>query len=136
MTSPTAARLSRAMVPIARDIARLGFNIVATSGTARALRAVGVDCEEIEKIHEGSHSILDRIAAGEISFMINTPFGTATRGDGYELRAAAVRHGLVYVTTLAGAQAMVAGMEVVSNTGLDVIALQDLPQWEAPAPVA
>ena len=129
-------RDKRAMVPIARDIARLGFNIVATSGTARALRAVGVDCEEIEKIHEGSHSILDRIAAGEISFMINTPFGTATRGDGYELRAAAVRHGLVYVTTLAGAQAMVAGMEVVSNPGLDVIALQDLPQWEAPAPVA
>ena len=126
-------RDKRAVVPIARDIARLGFSIVATSGTARALRAVGIECEEIKKIHEGSHSILDRIAAGEISFMINTPFGNATRGDGYELRMAAVRHGVTYVTTLAGAQAMVAGMEVVSDTGLDVIALQDLPRWEPSA---
>ena len=95
------------------------------------LRAVGVECEEIGKIHEGSSSIMDRIAAGEISFMINTPFGTATRGDGYELRMAAVRHGVTYVTTLAGAQAMVAGMEVVRDAGLKVIALQDLPQHVA-----
>ena len=117
--------------PIARDIARLGFKIAATEGTARALRAVGVECEEIGKIHEGSSSIMDRIAAGEISFMVNTPFGTATRGDGYELRMAAVRHGVTYVTTLAGAQAMVAGMEVVRDAGLKVIALQDLPQHVA-----
>ena len=124
-------RDKRELVPIARDIARLGFSIAATEGTARALRAVGVECEEIGKIHEGSSSIMDRIAAGEISFMINTPFGTATRGDGYELRMAAVRHGVTYVTTLAGAQAMVAGMEVVRDAGLKVIALQDLPQHVA-----
>ncbi len=124
-------RDKRDVVPIVRDIAKMGFNIVATSGTARALQAVGVDCERIDKIHEGSNSIIDRIAAGEIALMINTPFGTASRGDGYELRAAAVRFGLTYVTTLAAAQAMVAGMEVAAD-GLDVIALQDLPQWEPP----
>ncbi|WP_172135527.1 carbamoyl-phosphate synthase large subunit [Adlercreutzia sp. ZJ473] len=122
-------RDKRNMVPIARDIARLGFKIVATTGTARALRAVGIECEEVGKIHEGGTSIIDRIAAGEVSLLINTPFGTATRGDGYEMRAAAVRHGVTYVTTLAGAQAMVAGMEFMRHSGLDVIALQDLPQW-------
>lgn len=123
-------RDKRSLVPIARDIARLGFSIVATAGTAQALRAAGVECEEVGKIHEGSSSIMDRIADGTISFMVNTPFGTATRGDGYELRMAAVRHGVTYTTTLAGAQAMVAGMEVVRDSGLKVIALQDLPQWE------
>ena len=101
-----------------------------TEGTARALRAVGVECEQVKKIHEGSTSIIDQIANGQIALIINTPFGNATRGDGYEIRAAAVRHGVTYVTTLAGAQAMVSGMEVVRETGLDVIALQDLPQWE------
>ncbi len=123
-------RDKREMVPIARDIKRLGFDIVATRGTAQALEAVGISCEVIEKLHEGSDSILERIAGGRIAFMVNTPFGGATRDDGYELRMAAVRHGITCITTVAGAQAMVAGMEVVRESGLDVIALQDLPQWE------
>ena len=48
----------------------------------------------------------------------------------YELRTGAVRHGVPYATTLAGAQAMAQAMEVTSATGLDIVALQDLPQWE------
>ncbi len=124
-------RDKRNVVPIVRDIAQLGFKIMATSGTAKALQAAGIECECVDKIHEGSNSIIDRISSGEVSFVINTPFGNVSRGDGYELRAAAVRYGLSYVTTLAAAQAMVAGM-VVAADGLDVIALQDLPQWEAP----
>lgn len=123
-------RDKRALVPIAREIKRMGFKIVATGGTARALRAAGVDCKEVRKVSEGSPNIIDRIASGEISFMINTPFGHATRSDGYELRTAAVRHGMSYVTTLSGAQALVAGMEVAREVGLDIVALQDLPQWE------
>ena len=123
-------RDKREMVPIARDIARLGFAIVATAGTARALEAVGVPCEVVEKLHEGSGSILERIASGEVAFIVNTPLGSATRDDGYELRMAAVRHGITCITTVAGAQAMVAGMEVVRDGGLGIIALQDLPQWE------
>ena len=124
-------RDKRSMVPIIRDIARLGFRIVATSGTARALRAVGVECEEIGKLYEGSSNIVDRIANGDIALIINTPYGFMTRDDSYELRMAAVRHGVSYITTLAGAQAMAAGMEVARERDLDVIALQDLPQWDA-----
>lgn len=120
----------RNITAIARSVARLGFSLVATTGTARALRASGIECEEVGKIHAGSHTILDRIASGEIVLMINTPFGSSTNTDGYEMRAACVRHGVSYCTTLAGAQALIAGMEAVRETGLDVIALQDLPQWE------
>ncbi len=124
-------RDKRNLVSIARDISRLGFNILATSGTARTLESAGIPCTSVGKIYEGSHDVIDKIANGEIVFMINTPMGSATRDDGYELRAAAVRHGITYVTTLAAAQALVAGMEVASvGGGLDVIALQDLPQWE------
>lgn len=123
-------RDKRNVTPIARDLKRLGFTILATAGTARALRAAGVDCEEVGKIYLGSNTAVDRIASGEITFMINTPMGSATRDDGYELRAAAIRHGVSYATTLAAAQAMVAGMEAVQNGPLDPVCLQDLPRWE------
>ena len=106
-----------------------GAEIISTGGTARALRAAGVDCEDVKKVHEGAPNVLDRIAAGEIALMINTPFGHATRADGYELRLEAVKHGVTHVTNLAGAQAMVAGMEMARANGLTVVALQDLPQW-------
>ena len=69
------------------------------------------------------------IAAGEVDLMINTPFGHGARGDGYELRLAAVRHGVTYATTIAAAQAFAAAMEVAREDGLDIVALQDLPQF-------
>ncbi len=116
----------RAIAPIARDIVRLGFSIVATTGTARTLRAFGVECQEVQKIHEGTPNVLDMIADGQIVFMINTPFGHATRDDGYELRLEAVKQGVTHVTNLAGAQAMVAGMEAARTEGLGIIALQDI----------
>ena len=123
-------RDKRAVVSIARDIVRLGFHVVATAGTARTLRAAGIECDEVKKVHEGSPNVRDMIAAGEVALMINTPFGHATRADGYELRLEAVKHGVTHVTNLAGAQAMVAGMEVARSAGLTAVALQDLPQWE------
>lgn len=98
----------RAVAFIARELVRLGFSLLATEGTSAVLRASGVPCEVTGKIHEGKSSVVDAIAAGEISLMINTPLGVATRDDGYELRRAAVRHGITYATTLAAAQALIA----------------------------
>ena len=92
----------------------------------RMLRASGVPCEVTGKIHEGASSVVDAIAAGEISLMINTPLGVATRDDGYELRRAAVRHGITYATTLAAAQALIAGMQAARAGELDVAPLQEL----------
>ena len=123
-------RDKRNFVSVARALERLGFKLVATSGTARALIANGIDCEVVGKIHEGEHSLMDRIASGEIHLIVNTPFGDRTRSDGYEIRTAAIRHGVSHMTTLAGAQAMVAGMEVAKKRGIQVVALQDLPQWD------
>ena len=120
----------RAVAFIARELVRLGFSLLATEGTAAVLRASGVPCEVTGKIHEGASSVVDAIAAGEISLMINTPLGVATRDDGYELRTEAVKHGITQVTNLAGAQAMVAGMEAARARKLPVVALQDLPQWQ------
>ena len=95
-------------------------------GTSAVLRASGVPCEVTGKIHEGKSSVVDAIAAGEISLMINTPLGVATRDDGYELRRAAVRHGITYATTLAAAQALIAGMQAARAGELDVAPLQEL----------
>ncbi len=124
----------RAIVSLIRDVERMGFGIVATQGTAKVLRASGIDCLEVSKIHEADAadgegerpSALDLICDGKISLIINTPFGTATRSDGYEIRSAAVRHGICHTTTLAGAQAMIAGMEAARQGTVGVIALQDL----------
>ncbi|MEF2896597.1 MAG: carbamoyl phosphate synthase large subunit, partial [Senegalimassilia anaerobia] len=125
-------RDKRGIVPIARDFVRLGFHIVATEGTSRALRAAGVDCTPVKKISEGEPNVLDMLIAGDIALMINTPFGHATRDDGYELRTEAVKHGVTQITTLAGAQAMAAGLEAMRANGLSAIALQDLPQHPLP----
>ena len=128
-------RDKRAIVSIARDFARLGFHIVATGGTARTLQAAGVECDVVKKIHEGEPNVRDLISSGEVSLLVNTPFGHATRADGYELRTEAVRHGITQVTNLAGAQAMVAGIEAARRNGLHVVALQDLPHTDlAPEP--
>ena len=119
-------RDKRSVISIARDISRLGMKIVATSGTARALSAAGVECQEVRKVNEASPNIGDMVAAGEVCLMINTPFGSETLHDGYELRLEAIKHGVTQATTMAGAQAMVAGLEASRNNKLKVVALQDL----------
>ncbi len=121
-------RDKRAVLPIARDLANLGFKIVSTSGTAKALRAAGIEVEVVRRMSEMHPNIGDTIAAGDISFMINTPGGAGTRNDGFKLRAAAVRHGLCYVTTLSAASAFVSAIQLVQRSKLEAFALQDLAQ--------
>jgi len=124
-----ADRDKRSIVSIARDFARLGFEVVSTGGTAKTLAASGVACRKVNKIGVGHPDIADMIAEGEVRLMVNTPFGHGSRGDGYKLRLAAVRHGVTYATTIAAAQALAAAMEVARADGLHIVALQDLPQW-------
>ncbi len=122
-----ADRDKRYIASIARDFSRLGFGIVSTGGTAKTLAASGVPCRKVNKVSEGHPNVADMIADGQVKLMINTPFGHGSRGDGYHLRLAAVRHGVTYATTMAAAQALAAAMEVAREDGLGVIALQDLP---------
>ncbi|MCL1799079.1 MAG: carbamoyl-phosphate synthase large subunit [Eggerthellaceae bacterium] len=121
-------RDKRHIVAIARDIIRMGFTLLATAGTARTLEAAGIPVEEVKKVNETDSTIVDEIMSGEVSLMINTPLGNLALDDGYYLRSLAVRHGISHVTTLAGAQALIAGMEAaIEEGGLGVKALQDLP---------
>jgi carbamoyl-phosphate synthase large subunit len=85
----------------------LGFELVATSGTARALQRIGIPVRTVAKVTEGSPNVVDLIRSGEVNLVINTPAGRGARADGYEIRAAAITHGIPCITTLAGASAAV-----------------------------
>ncbi len=124
-------RDKRAILPIAKALSLLGFEIVSTRGTAKSLRAGGIAVRTVLKKHEGRPNIVDEISNGKISLVINTPFGQETRSDGYHIRAAAIRHGIFHITTLAAANSMVQAIEAVNEGRLDVYALQDFEyQWE------
>ena len=115
-----------AIFPVKR-LADLGFEVLATAGTAAVLRRNGVACEVLGKFSDGPDNCVERILAGEIDLVINTPQGSGgTRGDGYEIRTAAVVVGIPCVTTVQGAAAAVQGIEAVRNGTLDVRSLQEL----------
>jgi carbamoyl-phosphate synthase large subunit len=85
----------------------LGFELVATGGTARALKRIGIPVEVVQKVTVGSPNVVDLIRRGTINLVINTPMGRGARADGYEIREAAIRHRIPCITTLAGASAAV-----------------------------
>ncbi len=128
-------RDKRSIIAIARDLSKLGFEIVCTLGTAQSLKASGVPVTVINKYQEARPNIGDAIANGEIALIINTPFGQRTRSDGYLLRADAVRYSICYVTTISAAQAMVSAIEAVQESGVSEgrmapICLQDLDRYD------
>ena len=134
-------RDKRHILSLARILRHLGFEIVSTEGTARVLRGGNVPCEIVGKIGASGEpgaadgasgessecGILDMIADGDIAFIINTPYGPGSRGDGYRLRTEAVRRGVTCVTALTAANAYVAALEARRlGDGMEVVALQDL----------
>ncbi|WP_151528689.1 MULTISPECIES: carbamoyl-phosphate synthase large subunit [Corynebacterium] len=115
-----------------QQLAKLGFKMMATKGTADMLRRNGVECEVVAKasqVREGSEelSIVDKIAAGEVDLILNTPAGSAgARHDGYDIRAAAVSAGVPLVTTVQGVTAAVQGIEAMRDNELSILPLQEL----------
>jgi carbamoyl-phosphate synthase large subunit len=87
-------------VGVAQILHDIGFCIVATRGTAEAIERMGVPAQRINKIGEGSPHVLDWIERGDVDLVVNTPTGFGARTDGYEIRRAAVSHGIPCVTTL------------------------------------
>ncbi|MDD5807057.1 MAG: carbamoyl-phosphate synthase large subunit, partial [Eggerthellales bacterium] len=122
----------RHVLSVATSLVHMGFDIVSTEGTARTLRAGGVKVEQVNKISEPHPNIGDMIANGEIVLMINTPYGQETRSDGFFLRTEAVKHGVTSVTAMSAAGAFVAALGTLIDEpdGLEVFALQDLPQYQ------
>ena len=120
-----ANRDKRAMVFPVKRLADLGFEVVATEGTADVLRRHGVAVTTVGKFSEGGPNVVDRILAGDIDLIFNTPFGVGTRRDGYEIRTAAVAKDVPCITTVQGAAACVQGIEEMARGEIGVRPLQD-----------
>ncbi|HEV2706759.1 MAG TPA: carbamoyl-phosphate synthase large subunit [Pyrinomonadaceae bacterium] len=110
----------------ARRLARLGFRLMATLGTAARLREVGLEVETVFKVNEGRPNIADHIKRGEVALIINTPLGRASHYDERAIRRAALQHGVPCVTTMTGAQAVVDAIYASEQRGADPISLQEL----------
>ena len=109
---------------IARDLARLGFALLATEGTARWLDQVGIECGRINKLSEGSPHIIDAMRAGAVDLVINTPRGSQAHEDGVAIRSQAYALGIPIVTTMSAAAASVQGINRIRQKPLSVRSLQ------------
>jgi carbamoyl-phosphate synthase large subunit len=113
------------VLPIARDLAELGFTLVATRGTAAYLRAHGLDVEVVFKVNEGRPNVADQVVNGQVALIVNTPLGRESFFDDRTVRRVAMMHGVPCITTLTGASATVAAIRALRTRTLDVRALQD-----------
>ena len=112
------------VVDIAHDLAKLGFSLVATKGTANVLREYGLTVTPVNKVAEGRPHIVDMIKNNEISFIVNVTEDKKAVADSYEIRRSALQNKVAYYTTLAGAKAACIGM--AHMTELNVESIQDL----------
>jgi carbamoyl-phosphate synthase large subunit len=115
-----------AATQLAASLHDLGFEIVATGGTAQAIRRMGVPVERLKKISEGSPNVVDRIESGDVDLVINTPTGSGARSDGYEIRRAAVARGIPCITTMTGATAAQRAIRALRSGEPEVRSLQEL----------
>ena len=124
----------RDAVQIAKRLEDLGFTIVATGGTARVLERHGIAVRRVFKIKDGSRpNALDLIINHEIDLVINSPSGKGAKTDEGRIRAFAVSRGIHVITSIAGAQAAVNGIESLVRKPLEVRAIQDYhPKYGTP----
>jgi carbamoyl-phosphate synthase large subunit len=119
------ARTKRYVVPLGQKLRALGFQIVATAGTAQTLEEAGLEVKRVRKLQEGHPNLLDYLIDGQIQLIINTPSGKGARTDEGRIRAAAVAHGVPCITTIPAAEAALRAMEALRDEELSVQALQD-----------
>jgi carbamoyl-phosphate synthase large subunit len=142
-----ANRDKRGMIFPTKRLADLGFEIMATAGTGEVLRRFGVACTIVAKHFESAgdgRNAVALIESGAVALVINTPQGSGSRRDGYEIRSAAVAHDIPCITTVAGASAAVMGIEALIRGEMGVRPLQafhtalraaaDTPAAAAPGP--
>ncbi len=112
------------VVAVAKGLKKLGFDLIATSGTYTALAEAGVEVERVNKVGEGRPHIVDLIKNDEIALIVNTTEGPKAIKDSADIRRSALQHKVYYTTTLAGAEAVV---EALESNGLEVVRrLQEL----------
>jgi len=111
---------------VARELARLGFRLCATHGTARALHEAGLECQGVNKVREGQPHIVDMLKNDEVNLIVNTTEGKQSSADSFSIRRTAVQHKVFYMTTMAGAKAVIHAMSVMDSD--TVHRLQELHQ--------
>jgi len=115
---PAAANLARRLVD-------LGFEVLATTGTAAFLGSRGIPSTRVLKVGEGRPSVVDRIIDGDVHFVINTTAGKTEISDSYSIRRETLMHRIPYFTTLTGARAALGAMEGARGPGPGVTTLQE-----------
>ena len=113
----------------------LGFEVIATGGTAQAISSMGVPVTRINKLSEGSPHVVDLIRERRCDLVINTPTGSGARADGHAIRTAAVRHGIPCVTTMTGASAAVRAIAAQKERAAEVRSLQEIHGIASPSSV-
>ena len=110
---------------LAARLHQLGFELMATSGTARRLEEAGIPVEPVKKLAEGHPNLIDYLIDGNVSLILNTPSGKGARTDEGRIRASAVQHGVPSITTFQAAEAAVMAMEALRENDMRVQSLQD-----------
>jgi carbamoyl-phosphate synthase large subunit len=123
----------RHAVPLGKDLAALGFKLIATRGTAAALEAAGVEAAPVYKVNEGRPNIVDLVKTGKVDMIINTPLGRESFYDEKSIRRAAIRYSIPCVTTLSAAKAATQGIQALVEKTLEYASLQSLHAKKTPA---
>jgi carbamoyl-phosphate synthase large subunit len=119
---------------LARRLAKLGFSLIATYGTANRLREVGLECESVFKVNEGRPNIADVIRQGDIALIVNTPLGRVSHYDEKAIRKAALQFNVPCVTTITAAEALVEAIATKKgNSDVTVRSLQEIHQQKETA---
>ncbi len=113
-----------ALEQVARGLVRLGFGLIATSGTAAFLRERGIAVGLVNKVREGRPHCVDAMLSGQIQLVVNTTEGALAVSDSFSIRRTALVRNIAHYTTLAGARAAVAAIEALRGSALDVAPLQ------------
>ncbi|HET6962733.1 MAG TPA: carbamoyl-phosphate synthase large subunit, partial [Terriglobia bacterium] len=113
------------VIRIADRLHQLGFNLIATRGTAAALEQSGIPVESVYKVNEGRPHIVDMIKSGKVDLILNTPLGKSSFFDERAIRRAAMQHGVPCITTLSGGAAVASGIAALQRNKVDVLALQE-----------
>ena len=113
------------LVPVARSYAELGFTLLATQGTAGLLERAGLAVRTVPRLDEGRPNIVDMMKNGEVAMIVNTTEGGRSTADSRIIRQTALRYGIPFTTTIAGARAMARAIRHQQGTHLRVACLQD-----------
>jgi carbamoyl-phosphate synthase large subunit len=118
-------RHKESMTKLAQRLAYLGFELMATEGTAKRLEQAGIPVRHVKKLQEGHPNLMDYLIDGDLQLIMNTPSGKGARTDEGKIRAAAVSRGIPCITTIQAADAAVRAMEAMRQEEMTVQALQD-----------